>query len=250
MTVRSAATAMESSWRRIACSSCCRPGAGLDPELVEEGCARCPVRVERLGLAARAVEREHQLRSERLTQRMLGDERLELRHELRRAAGGEVCLDPLLDRRDALFLEPRCLERKLAIGERRTAPERQRLAQELGGLRGLALPRLRDELVEGADVDVALDEVARLARLDRPVAERLAEARDIDLQGGRGCRGRLVPPELVDQPLCRDDASGVQSQEGEKGALLAAADGDRPSVAPDFEGTEQRVLHRSVLALV
>ncbi len=218
-------------------------GAGLDPELVEEGRARRPVRVERLGLATRAVEREHQLRSERLAQRMLGDERLQLRHELGRAAGGEVGLDPLLDRRDVLLLEPGCLERELAVAERIAAPETQRLAQQLGGAWRLAAPRRRDELVEAPHVDVALDEVAGLARLDRAFSERLAQARDVDLQRrGRG-RRRLVTPELVDQVLRRHDPTGVQCEHGEQRALLAAADGDRPSVDPHLERAEQGVVH-------
>ena len=218
-------------------------GARLDSELVEEGGARRPVRVERLGLATRAVEREHQLRAERLAQRVLGDERLQLRHELGRAAGREVGLDPLLDRRDVLLLEPGGLERELAVAERVAAPETQRLAQQLGGAWRLAAPRRGDELVEAPHVDVPLDEVAGLARLDRTFSECLAEARDVDLQRrGRG-RRRLVAPELVDQVLRRHDPTGVQGEHGEQGALLAAADRDRPSVDAHLERTEQGVVH-------
>ena len=96
-------------------------------------CARRSVRLEGFGLATRAIEREHQLRAERLAQRVLGDEGLQLPHELGRAAGREVGLDPLLDRRDVLLLEPGGLERELAVAERIAAPETQRLAQQLGG---------------------------------------------------------------------------------------------------------------------
>src|SRR5207344_1051574 len=108
------------------------------PELVEERRARRSVRLEGFRLATRAIEREHQLRAEGLAQRVLGDQRLQLPHELGRATGREVGLDPLLDRRDVLLLEPGGLERELAVAERIAAPETQRLAQQLGGAWRLA----------------------------------------------------------------------------------------------------------------
>src|SRR5439155_70847 len=60
--------------------------AGLDAELVDERSAGVPVALERVGLAARAVQREHQLRAESLVQRVLGDETLQLADELGVAA--------------------------------------------------------------------------------------------------------------------------------------------------------------------
>jgi hypothetical protein len=50
----------------------------LDAELVDESRARVLVCVECLGLPARAVQREHQLRTEPLAQRRFGDQLLEL----------------------------------------------------------------------------------------------------------------------------------------------------------------------------
>ena len=50
----------------------------LEPEAPDERLPRRAVGLERLGLAARAVEREHLLPAEALAQRVLGDERLEL----------------------------------------------------------------------------------------------------------------------------------------------------------------------------
>ena len=142
-----------------------------------------------------------------------------------------------------LLLEPGGLERELAVAERIAAPETQRLAQQLGGAWRLAAPRRGDERVEAAHVDVALDEVAGLARLDRAFSECLAQARDVDLQRrGRG-RRRLVTPELVDQVLRRHDSTGVQREHGEERALLAPADGDRPAVDPHLERAEQGVVH-------
>ena len=54
----------------------------LDPELLDQGGPRRPVRVKRFGLPARAVEREHELAAQALGQRVLGDQALELSDEL------------------------------------------------------------------------------------------------------------------------------------------------------------------------
>ena len=72
----------------------------LDAELVDEGCPRPAVGLERLRLPPRAVEREHQLPVQALAVRVAGGELLELRHELRVSAKGKVRVEPLLqDRR-------------------------------------------------------------------------------------------------------------------------------------------------------
>jgi len=73
-------------------------GARLDPELVDEPLPRSAVRLERFGLASRAVEREHELAAQTLAQRMLGNERLELADDRGMAPEGERSIDPLLDR--------------------------------------------------------------------------------------------------------------------------------------------------------
>ena len=69
----------------------------LDAQLVGEGPAAGGVALERLGLAAAPVQREHELAAEPLAQRMLVDERLELAHELgatARAGGRPRCAPP------------------------------------------------------------------------------------------------------------------------------------------------------------
>ena len=58
----------------------------VEPEGLDEEPPRRAVDLERLRLSAGAVEREHQLAAEPLTERMLCDERLELGHERRSAA--------------------------------------------------------------------------------------------------------------------------------------------------------------------
>ena len=104
----------------------------LEPELLVEQAAAGLVDGERLGLAAAAVEREHELAAQALAQRVLADEPLQLGHELRVAAELEVGVDPLLERGEPLLLEAGALgacERRVELGERRPAPERERLTR-------------------------------------------------------------------------------------------------------------------------
>ena len=79
--------------------------AGLDPELVDERAARVLVGAERLGLAPRAVQRAHELAAQALAQRVLGDQRLELGHDVA-APEREVGLDAIRGRLQAQLLEP------------------------------------------------------------------------------------------------------------------------------------------------
>ena len=76
------------SWRRIA--SCRRrsSGPGSTPISLDQDPPRVAVCLERLRLAAAAVQRQHPLAVEALAQRMLGDERLDLRRRPRVAPGG------------------------------------------------------------------------------------------------------------------------------------------------------------------
>ena len=73
-------------------------GARLDPDLVHERGARRPVRGERVGLAAGAIEREHVLRAEVLAQRLRRDQRLELADHLGMAPRLEIGVDRHLAR--------------------------------------------------------------------------------------------------------------------------------------------------------
>ena len=81
--------------------------ARLDAELLDERLARRAKRLERVGLAAGAVEREHQMGPQRLAVGILGNERLQLGHELRVAAEPEVGDDQVLDHRQAKLFESR-----------------------------------------------------------------------------------------------------------------------------------------------
>ena len=106
--------------------------ARLDPELVDERLARTLIDRERVGLPARAVERQHQLRARALPQRLLEHEALELGDELAVPREREVSVDPVLERGQAQLLEPRDLRvregLRRQIRERRPSPQRERRA--------------------------------------------------------------------------------------------------------------------------
>ena len=103
-------------------------GRRLDAELLRPDTPRLPVQLERLDLAGRPVQGQHQLRAQALSQRLLVDEPLELADELGVLAERQVGLDALLETREAGFLEAGRLglgERLVReVGERRPAPGR------------------------------------------------------------------------------------------------------------------------------
>ena len=110
-----------------------QPPARLDPELVDEPASRVLVGLQRLGLAPSGVERVHQLLHEAFPQRVDGDQRFQLDDHVPVAAELHVGGDPLLQGDEPELLEPpRLALRELLgreLGERRPAPERERLAE-------------------------------------------------------------------------------------------------------------------------
>ena len=116
-----------------------QPGAGLDPELVDQHTARAAERLEGVGLPPAAVERQRLQRPPRLVQRPLADQPAQLRHGLGMAAEGELGLPVRLQAvvADTLEAFPLVLEvgGVRPVGVRTPAPEAQRPAQQVvGGL--------------------------------------------------------------------------------------------------------------------
>ena len=106
---------------------------GLEAELLVEQPACVAVGLERRRLAAGAVQGEHQLSPQALAERLRGDDRLQLGDELAVAAEREVGVDPVLERGEPQLREAGGLGRRerllRELGERRAAPERERLAE-------------------------------------------------------------------------------------------------------------------------
>jgi hypothetical protein len=201
--------------------------------------ARLTVRLERVGLAARAVEREHALRVQALAQRLLRQQRLELGQHLAVAAGVEILVDRDLERGRAQLVEApdlRSGERFVGdVGQGRPAPQPQRLARGALGEQPLEPGGVHP-------VSAQLQLVAAPARRDRVVlpvrGHRLAQVRHVELHhlGRRGWR--LVAPQPVDQPLGRHGRAGVEREHREQGARLRAAERDSDLVRADLHGSE------------
>src|SRR5262245_23163940 len=228
----------------------------VEPNLLRQSAA-CPLEGgKRFGLAARAVEREHQLAEEPLSLRVVTDQRLELADELRPAPDREIGIDPVLERDQPpllqslrLSLRERLIEE---VRECRPTPEGergpQRLSRLLGPVRSEAPPPIPQKSLEPVDVElVALDmeHVSGRAPRQPPVAERLAQARHVGVERVSRCRRRTLSPQAVDQAIARDDVVGMQQQDREHGPLLRPAERQLVSVAPDDDGAENRKLHRT-----
>src|SRR5205085_1002217 len=104
----------------------------VEPQLSRQSLAGAPVRVEGVGLAAGAVEREHELSVQPLAPGVFREQALEPRKRLDVLAQSELRLDEELRRLQALVLEVEgdVAHRWLAaeVGERPPAPEREGLA--------------------------------------------------------------------------------------------------------------------------
>jgi len=247
------------SWRRIASCSPRSSAPGLDAHLLDEQPPRVAERRERLGLTPAAVEGEHPLAAQVLAQRVAGDERLELGHEVGVTAEREIGVDAPLERHGALLLEA-CdlgLRKGLVrdVGQRRASPQGERLAQEAGRVRGPAarerVPTLAQEPLEAIDVELAVLDPQRVAapvRLEPvpfAVAERAPQAADVVLQHlRRGRRGRLAP-QRVDQAIARDRLVAMQEQQHQHNALPALAELDGAVLVGDLERSQQAKEHAS-----
>ena len=166
--------------------------AGLEAELIDEQPPGRAVRVEGVLLPSRAVERENVLLVQALTERLFGEQLLELAEQRAVPPERELRIVPQFGRRQALVVQATRLgpgdRLPGEIGERRTGPESERPAEVVR--RVSRIPRreresgLGDQTPEALEVELAVLEgepVARAVRLDPACPERLAQAVDIDL---------------------------------------------------------------------
>ena len=173
---------------------------GLDAELLHQKLTPGAVRLERLGLATRAVEREHQLCAQP-PRRVLRDQPLKLADDIGMPAESEVGLDSLLECAQPRLFKPgdlRLGERLVReIRERRTAPQGERLAQQHRGRRRLRPLRVRYQPFEASEVDLLRIDVQRVAGRTRDDQPCVIAARSVRLehlaQARYGHRQRLGP---------------------------------------------------------
>ena len=232
--------ARSASCRRIRCSSARSSADGSRP-ISSSALTGIAVGGERLRLSAGAVEGEHLLGAQPLAMRVCGDERVQLAGDGVVRARVELRRDPGLDRREPRFVETRRVgahERLVGdVGERRAAPERERLREAAVG----------DELLEAGGVQLAgLDpqQVAGGARDDPVGSERLAEGVDVHLERAADARGRILAPHGVDQPVGRDRFVAVEQQEREQRSwALPPERQGLPAVPEHLQRPEHPELH-------
>ena len=130
-----------SSCARMRRSRSCSSGPGSRPISSTSLAPRGAVGLQRVRLAAVAVEREHELAAQPLAHRMLAHERLQLSDHARMVAERQLRLDAQLDRRQPQLVQaddrPLGEWRVAEVRQRRAAPQRQRLAQTVDGRRGI-----------------------------------------------------------------------------------------------------------------
>ncbi|MBD2893630.1 hypothetical protein amrb99_25520 [Actinomadura sp. RB99] len=213
-------------------------------ELVGEAPPRLLEHQERLGPPAAVPQRPHQQPGEPLAQRMPSEEFPQLGHDLAMAAPAHVGLDPVFEGGEPPLVEPRGLGLgPRHVGERRPAPQGQRLAEERGRPFGIAVAQrgasLVREALEPSRVHVAgfdRDPVPAAGPLDRRArAERRPQPRHLGVQ-------RVARRPALRQPVRRDRRARADEQQRQQRPpgraaerhLLAAVP-PRPGLAQDSE---------------
>jgi hypothetical protein len=88
------------------------------------------------------------------------------------------------------------------------------------------------------------EDIARRPRDEDVVpSERLAKLRDADAERRRAGRGRLLAPELVDQPVARDDLVRVEQEHREQRPLPRSRERKRATALEHLERTQDPKLH-------
>ena len=246
-------TSSEGSCRRIACSSCCSAWPGSIPSSSTSFASCLAVDAQRLRLATGAVEREHA--AGRAAVRATDASRSATRARRRAAcvlAERELGIDPLLDRdrrgaprgarsrpaRRARSRSRRAHCRARARAPRRGAPPRPPRSPAAFARRPSSSKRSNRRDVDLLRLD--LEHVAARTR-DEQLGrlEQLSQPRHLMVEAVARRARRPLGPQLVDQPVARDDLVRVEQENREQSTLLRTADRDDPPALPDLERPEQ-----------
>ena len=121
--------------------------ARLDPDRLDQRAPNVAIRVQRLDLPPRAVQRKHPLHMQALTHRLPGHQRIELANDLPVPAGREVLVERQFQRGQAELLQAADLRRRERlvgdIGQRAATPQRQCLARQPAGDQPLEAARVQ-----------------------------------------------------------------------------------------------------------
>ena len=231
--------------------------AGREPELAQPR-GEPAVGLERLDLAAGAVEREHQRRDELLAQRIGRDQPAQDGDRLERPAERDERAGALLLRLRAQVLEPAPLGlRPVGVGEvaeRRPAPQLERRVERrqrrLGGEPGRRAHALLEavgvELVgrdrEAVARALAHEQRGRRAAVPVRLQER-AQVRHPDRERARRRVARDARPARLEQRVGRHGATGVDEQSRQDRALLRAGWGGAGGGPVDLDRAEDAEFH-------
>ncbi len=230
--------------------------AGVDAELVAQQHPGSLERPERLGLAARPVQADHELLPPSLAQRLVGDEVLE---------GGdgrgpelELRVRADLEGQVAQLLEPAPLEDRrwplaeLVVGT--PPPSVHGGSQELQAVlrrhRGRPGTHPCECVLEGIGIAGHVDareEVAAGAGLDGVGADDLAQAHHVGLQRA-GVAHDIARPERLPQDFVGDHLIELERQRGEQGPLPGPRQGVAAGCAAHHQGSEHPELHVRTVA--
>ena len=214
--------------------------ARLEPELVDERAARVLVRVERLRLPPRAVERQHQL-SPRSRSRsgMLRDERFELAARARpcRPSASSASIQ-LLDRREPELLEParppsrerlEARTRRAARRARARARSRSSSARRSAAASPSLLARRRNSKRGGRSSRGSTRGRSPARPSDERVGARAPFAAPRSSSGARSSavRGGVSPQSASISESVETTRPALQEQEREHRPLLLAAECNR-----------------------
>ena len=216
----------------------------LEAELLDQRPAPSLKRVQRVGLPAAAIQRQHQLAAQPLSEHVLGDQRLELRHQLEMAAGRQVGVDPILQRRQPQLLQTGdlALRERLApqIGQRLPPPQRQRITQPGRAITGiLARTRPLDQQLKPRHVDLIRRRAQQIPRRPRPdplSPQQLAQRRHMPMQRVLRATRRILTPQRLNQLRARDHLTTTQHQQRQQRTLLRTR---RGQIAPAIENPQR-----------
>ena len=211
----------------------------FEPELLGERLSYACVGAQRVGLAAAAVQRSDQRGPQPLAQRVPADERFELGDDLSAAPEIEPRRELVLDEPEPSLLEPDTVRGDplavAGVGEDITVEHRQRRGAPVERRRRIATgPQSRRlggqaehvERVDRAGLDVQHVPGSRPGQ-ERPVAERPAQPRHLQLQRVAVHAHGLLGPQVLDQPLRTDHDARVERQPDQQLGRLARPHRDR-----------------------
>jgi hypothetical protein len=230
--------------------------AWFEAQFLGERVPRVAVGGERVRLPAAPVQGEHELDAEALAERVAPHQRRQLGHQVGVEPKGEVGVEPVLDHREPVGLQPcRLLDQgglALEVLEGRTAPQAFRGAQQL--TRPVWLAGRDQPPAAAGEVDEALgvhlvrpgdQAVAGVAPPGDPVgAQDPPQPVDIDPQVV-ACRGGwALAPEGVGQAAGGDRLVRMAQEHGQEQPLLGRPERQSPAPRDGLERPQDLEFHR------